>query len=247
MSTVPIIPAPDGSARRTLTDADGVPLARYTHAERDGGVVADQLELEVPLERAVPVLIRALEGMRVSGSEALGRALLAAGARPGRHAHVYSHDLRERPAIPAGFELTPLDRPASALLAAYRAAHPREHVDWPLIEHEDSLAHLSMVLAGGLGPILDCSGLAIAGGRVVGAILVAEATDVPPPVGGPWVMELFRAPDAPGAGRALLERALALCEGPTLGLTVTEGNHRAVRLYEALGFERVWTAFSVEL
>ena len=35
--------------------------------------------------------------MRVAGSEALGRALVAAGAAPARHAHVYSHDLRERP------------------------------------------------------------------------------------------------------------------------------------------------------
>jgi ribosomal protein S18 acetylase RimI-like enzyme len=48
-------------------------------------------------------------------------------------------------------------------------------------------------------------------------------------------------------GRALLQRALQRCDGPTLGLTVTEGNDRAVRLYESLGFERVFTAFSVDL
>jgi hypothetical protein len=244
---VPIIPAADGSGRRTLTDADGVPLARYTHAERDGRVVADQFELEVPLDRALPVITQELVGMRVAGPEDLGRALLAAGASPGRHCHVYSHDLHERPAIAPGFELTPIDRPATELLPVYLAAHPPEHVDSPLIASEDSLRHLSGVLAGGLGPMLDCSGLALEDGRVVGAILVADATDAPPPVGGPWVMELFRAPDAPGAGRALLQRALALSEGPTLGLTVTEGNGRAVRLYEALGFERVMTTYSVDL
>ncbi len=247
MCAVPIIPAPDGSARRTLTDPDGVPVAHYTHAERDGRVVADLLELELPVERALPVILAELRGMRVAGPEALGRALLAAGATPGRHAHVYSHDLRERPAIMAGFELTPIDRPATELLPVYLAAHPPEHVDFPLIANEDSLRHLSRVLADGLGPLLDCSGLAIENGRLVGAILVAEATDATPPVGGPWVMELFRAPDAPGAGRALLQRALALCEGPALGLTVTEGNHRAERLYRALGFERAFTAFSVDL
>jgi hypothetical protein len=250
MSPVPIVPAPDGSARRTLTDADGVPIARFTHAERDGRAVAAELELQAPLERALPVIRRALEGMRVSGPEALGRALVAAGATPGRHARMYSLDLRARPGaaeLPPGIELTPLDRPAAELLPAYRAAHPREHVDWPLLEHEDTLAYLATLLAGGLGPILDSSGLAIAGGRVVGAVIVAEATDAPPPVGGRWVMELFRAPGAPGAGRALLARALALCEGPRLGLTVTVGNDRAERLYRALGFERVSTAFSVDL
>ena len=244
---MPIIPAPDGSERRTLTDADGVALAHYAHAERDGRVVADLFELEVPVERALPLILAELRGMRVAGSEALGRALIAAGATPGRHAHLYSHDLRERPAITAGFALTPVDRPAAELLPAYLAAHPPEHVDTPVIASEDSLQHLTGVLAGGLGPMLGCSGLALEAGRVVGAILVAEATDAPPPVGGPWVMELFRAPDAPGAGRALLQRALALCEGPTLGLAVTEGNGRAVRLYEALGFERVLTVYSVDV
>ena len=244
---MPIITAPDGSERRTLTDAKGVALAHYTPAERDGRVVADLFELEVPIERALPVILAELRGMRVAGSEALGRALLAAGATPGRHAHVYSHDLRERPAITAGFELTPVDRPAAELLPAYLAAHPPEHVDTPVIANEDSHQYLTGVLAGSLGPVLDCSGLAIADGRVVGGILVAEATDAPPPVGGPWVMELFRAPGAPGAGRALLQRALTLCEGPKLGLTVTEGNGRAVRLYESLGFERVSTTYSVNL
>ena len=67
MCAVPIIPAPDGSARRTLTDPDGVPVAHYTHAERDGRVVADLLELELPVERALPVILAELRGMRVAG------------------------------------------------------------------------------------------------------------------------------------------------------------------------------------
>ena len=186
--------------------------------------------------------------MRVAGSEdARARAGRRRRRARGGTRTLYSHDLRERPAITAGFELTPVDRPAAELLPAYLAAHPPEHVDTPVIANEDSRQYLTGVLAGSSARLLDCSGLAIADGRVVGAILVAEATDAPPPVGGPWVMELFRAPGAPGAGARCCSARCALCEGPTLGLAVTEGNGRPMRLYEALGFERVFTTYSVDL
>jgi GNAT superfamily N-acetyltransferase len=109
-----------------------------------------------------------------------------------------------------------------------------------MLKGEDTEAVLARMLGGGYGPLLDCSGVALRDGRVVGAIVCTRLD------GEPWVLEVFREPGARGAGRALLERALALCEGPTLGLAVTEGNP-AVRLYEALGFERVHTAYSVDL
>ena len=238
---MPVIPDPDLPERRTLTDADGVPLARFTQVERDGRLVADLFELEVPVERALPVVTAELRGMRVAGSEDLGRALVRAGAVPARHAHVYSHDLRERPSEPAG--LRGLDHSAADLLPAYLAAHPPDHVDAATIAGEDSEAFLAGLLRGELGPVLDCSGVAERDGRVVGAIVCAE---LDAPFGGPWVMELFRAPGAHGVGRALLERALARCPGPTLGLAVTEGNS-AKGLYEAVGFERAFTTYSVDL
>ena len=59
------------------------------------------------------------------------------------------------------------------------------------------------------------------------------------------MIELFRHPAHRGIGRALLERALALVDGPALGLMVTEGNP-ARALYEALGFRLVHTALVVQ-
>jgi GNAT superfamily N-acetyltransferase len=248
MHLMPVVPDLDRPERRKLVDADGMPLARFIHVERGGRVVADLFELEVPVQRALPTILADLGGMRVAGTEALGRALVAAGGTPARHAHVYSHGLRERPTprLPAGLRFAAADRPAADLLPAYLASHPPDHVDAHVLVAEDSRAHLARILSGELGRGLEGSALAIdADDRVVGAILVNEFVDTDPPFGGPWVMEVFRAPGARGAGRALLERALAVTEG-TLGLAVTHGNP-AERLYAALGFERVFTAFSVDL
>jgi GNAT superfamily N-acetyltransferase len=244
MVNVPIVEDPEYSERRTLVDANGLPIARFVHVERDGRTIADLFELEVPVERALPFVLDELRGMQVAGSEDLGRALVAAGATLHRHSHAYSHDLRDLPEIPGGFELTPVDRPASELLPVYLAAFAPGHPD----RQEPTAAgrHLAGLVAGsGLGPLLPGSGLAIADGAVVGAILIAKMADGPPPFGGPWVIEVFRAPGARGAGRALLARALALTTG-SLGLAVTEGNP-AERLYAELGFKRTFTAYSVDL
>lgn len=245
---MPVVADLERPERRKLVDADGVPLARFVQDARDGRLVADLFELEVPVERALPTILAELRDMRVAGSEALGRALVAAGGTPARHAHVYSHDLCERPTprLPAGLRFAAADRPAGDLLAAYLSSHPPDHVDAHVLTGEDSRAHLARILSGELGRSLEGSALAIDDeDRVVAAILVNEFAATDPPFGGPWVMELFRAPGARGAGRALLERALAVTEG-TLGLAVTDGNP-AERLYVELGFERVFTAYSVDL
>jgi hypothetical protein len=244
MVGVPIVEDPEHSERRTLVDPDGLPIARFVHVERDARTVADLFELEVGVERALPFVLAELRGMRVAGPEDLGRALVAAGGKPHRHSHAYSHDLRVLPEIPTEFELTPVDRPASELLPVYLAAFAPGHPD--RMEAPAAGPHLEGIVAGsGLGPLLPGSGLAIVNGAVVGAILIARMADAPPPFGGPWVIEVFRDPGAPGAGRALLARALALTTG-SLGLAVTDGNP-AERLYVALGFKRTFTAYSVDL
>jgi GNAT superfamily N-acetyltransferase len=235
--------------RTVLRDADG-PVGSYERDERGGHVYADLFRREpgVSPERAARAAFAELRGMRVAGDEPLGRALIAAGGRAVRHAHLMSHDLAERPERrgPPGYRLTDVDRPAVDLLDAYRAAYPPEHPDHRDEPPERSLADLESYLDGtAFGPLLRGSGLAVQGDAVAGAILVGTLPG-DPPVNGPWVIELFRHPSHRGVGRALLERALALADGPALGLMVTEGNP-ARRLYEALGFRHVLTALVVQI
>ena len=147
---------------------------------------------------------------------------------------------------PPGYRLTDVDRPADDMLDAYRAAYPPGHIDHRDESVERSRADLQGYIEGTeFGPLLRGSGLAVARDAVVGAILLGTLPG-DPPVNGPWVIELFRHPDHRGAGRALLERALAIADGPALGLVVTEGNP-ARRLYERLGFRLVHTALVVQI
>jgi GNAT superfamily N-acetyltransferase len=82
MVPVPIVGDVDHPEGRTLADANGLPIV---HVERDGRVIADLLELDVPVERALPYVLEGLQGMCVAGLEDLGRALVARGARLHRH------------------------------------------------------------------------------------------------------------------------------------------------------------------
>jgi hypothetical protein len=246
---VPVRPDPSVPARRVLADGAGTLLARFLPDEQDGRPTAHAFELETSLEQALPAILRDLRGWRIGADEALGTALLAAGARPVRHLHLLRRDLRAAPATrasaaPAGLDLRPADRPAEDLVDAFRAAFPPSHPDGP---REHPRTELATILSGALGPLLDASALAVDGeGRVRAAVLVTAS-----PVTGPWIMECFRdpGPSYAGAGRALLERALlhATRAGlATLGLTVTHGNP-AQRLYDALGFANVRTVLSVDL
>jgi len=234
----------------TLTDADG-PIGTYDRGERDGRLSADLFTREpgVSAERAARAVLDQLSGWRIAGDEALGRALIAAGGRPLRHAHLMSNDMTARPRWrhPTGYRLTAVDRPAADLVDAYRAAFPPGHVDHRDEPPERSLAELDRLLVGSdFGPPLRGSGLAVAAdGTVVGAILLGVLPGEPP-LNGPWLIEVFRHPAHRGVGRALCERALALVQAETLGLMVSEGNP-ARRLYEDLGFRLVHTALVVQV
>jgi GNAT superfamily N-acetyltransferase len=245
-----IRPDPARPGWQRLVEPGGTPVARYLGSGRR----ADLLELceGVGVERALPTILADLQGFRVSGSEGLGRALVAAGACPSRHAHVLSRDLRADPAwqarpAPDGLSLAPADRPAAELVAACVAAYPPGHPDGGRV---DVVTELGRILAGEqLGPLLDCSGVAVDRDGVVRAAVLVTGSPGEPPFGGPWVCDCFREPGFAGAGRALMERALLVATRAGLGavgLAVTEGNS-AASLYAALGFRRVLTSFAVEL
>jgi ribosomal protein S18 acetylase RimI-like enzyme len=222
----------------------------FVEGRRDGRPWADLVELAPgrTVDEAVAELLAERAGWAISADETLGRALIAAGAQPLRHAHVQSRDLVADPppptwSEPPGVRLTGVDRPAAALVAAYDAAYRPGHPDYDRY----GASGLTRLLAGEHGLELESSGLAVDDtGAVVGACLIG-GTDLPPPFGGPWVLELFRDPRYPGVGRALLERSLARLAAAgraSLGLAVTDGNP-ARELYRRLGLADVSTSLTV--
>jgi GNAT superfamily N-acetyltransferase len=253
---VPVVPDPSRADRRLFCDGDGRPLASFLPGERDGRPLADLVEPAegTTIEEIARAMAAELTGWKVAGHVELGRALMELGARPSRHAHVHSRDLRRDPA-PAEWAdapgIGPLDRTAAELVDIYAAAYPPSHIDWVYSgPPKDYEADLAGVLDGTIaGPRLDASRLALdATGEPIGALIVTNP-EGDPPFGGPWVAELFRRPgdDLRGTGRALLQAGLAVATAgglPALGLAVTEGNP-ARALYESLGFEHVRSSLSV--
>jgi GNAT superfamily N-acetyltransferase len=247
---------PERRGWRVLADGEGARLVRFRTSVHDGSAVTGGVERcpDVSVERAAAAVMAELRGRLVCRDVALGEALVAAGARAGRHAEVLSHDLRGLPApsrAPDGVRIVPVDRSAADLAAVFRAAYPREHPDFRAHPYpEDPALELAPLLDGRLvGPLLGASALALDGaGRAVGAALV-NRTAGSPPEAGPWLSQLFRSPTHPGTGRSLLGHvlvALAAADEPALGLAVTHGNP-AARLYRQLGFRPAFSAFNVEL
>jgi GNAT superfamily N-acetyltransferase len=258
---VPVVSDPSGPDARLLLRRDGTVLASFREGVRDGRRLADLVEPApgVAVTEVADLVMEDLAGWKVAGAPALGRALAERGARPTRHAHVHSRDLRRHPApadwadppLPAGMRLGPLDRDAHALAGVYAAAYPPGHVDWtwtgPPPDYE---ADLAGILSGRIaGPVLGCSRLAVDARDEPAGVLIVTSTEGDPPAGGPWIAELFRRPgdDGRGLGRALLQAGTAAATSaglPSLGLAVTDGNP-AQRLYEALGFARAISSLTV--
>jgi GNAT superfamily N-acetyltransferase len=258
---MPVVTDPGRPESRLLLDPAGREIGRFELRRRNGRPLADRFSLApgVAPEDGAAAILAELPGWRVSSDEPLARQLLAAGGRPGRHAHAMSRDLVRSPAPAAwleppeldGVRLTPVDRPAIDLASACAAAFPPDHPDY---RHTPAPANpeieIDQLMSGRtIGPLLSCSVLAVgADGTVAGAILV-NRTDGEPPFGGPWISLLFRHPDARGCGAALLRRALALATRDGLaavGLAVTHGNP-AVGLYDAHGFTHVLESVDVDL
>jgi hypothetical protein len=257
---LPVAADPDHPRRRILTGADGAPVATFEAAERGDRPTADFF---TPADGVAPATAAAeaiaqLGGWRIAADPALAQRLVAAGGRPGRHAHVLSRDLVRDPApdgwleprTPPGYRLTAADRPASDLAAACVAAYPPGHPDFADIPDGRPDRELDDLMAGRLiGPLLRCSGLIVRDdGSVAGAIIVT-AGEGEPPLGGPWIGQVFRHPDAPGTGGPLLRRALAVAtrDGlPALSLAVTHTNP-ARAVYATFGFSEALESVSVDV
>lgn len=227
-----------------LLAPDGRLVAVFERAERHGVPLADVLEPCAALEDVTEAVLRELPGWLVAGPPELGAALLTAGAQARRHAHVLTHALRDVPAA-ADPRVVALTASPQELRPAHDAAYGPGHPD-----HEFAIrGGLGALMEGGIvGPVLPCSRMAVVDGRIAGAAIVC-ASDGRPPLGGPWLAELFREPGRAGVGAALLRGALAAAalDGlPAMGLAVTEGN-RARGLYEELGFELVRTTVTVRV
>ena len=204
---------------------------------------------DVPVSEAVATIRSAFPGWAVSTSDVdLAQALTEGGAQTLRHAHAMSHDLKslpERAGLP-GLEIEAVDAAKLRRLApqvgpVLAAAYPPGHPDHRHDTTEAAVAAVERVAAGEvLGPLLSVSVVGRHEGAVIGGCLVVDR-EGPPPSGGPWVLDIFRDPAAPGrgAGRALLVEALhrARAAGlPALSLAVSHENHGPRRLYEAIGF-----------
>ena len=243
-----------GPHGRVLLDAAGAPIGRFDTGFRDGVPMADLFDREpgVDAEQAARAIRAELLGWRVAADEEVGRALLRAGGELKRHGHLYSYDFAHTSAprmwrTPSGIRLTDIDRPAADLVRARIAAYPPGHPDHAQVPDDHERELHPWLYEGTFGPLLAGSGLAVdERGDVVGAIILGVVPG-DPPRNGPWVIDVFRDPRARGAGRALMERALALATVDTLGLIVTEGNDAARRLYESVGFELLISSIVVQL
>jgi ribosomal protein S18 acetylase RimI-like enzyme len=246
-------PHADWPDRTSLHGDDGELLLVFTLAEstRDGRTWADGAwrPAAAPVEAVRDVVLEAMSGYAFSTSDTeLADALLAAGAVRMRHAHGLSHPLTTLPDAPLSPDVQVERLSAEELFThaeafgdinfrAYAPGHPdHEHGD------VDSAAREMRAIALGhiLGPYLDVSQVARVDGVVVGACLVVDREGNPPD-GGPWIVDVFRDPDAnqPGIGRSMIAEALevSLRAGLRgLSLAVSHENENAIGLYRSLGF-----------
>jgi len=230
---------------------NGVPVLRYLRGDGERPQ-ADLARPLVPVEQAGPAVRDELAGWDLSTDDQdLEEALVAAGARLVRHAHVLSFDLVAgagridplwtQPEVAEPLRVTGVDRPADELAAVELAAFPPGHPDHESADRSQAREMLRRCCDGELvGPFLpQASGLVVDGERVV-AFLLANRMPGDPPLGGAWLSDVARDPDPAyrGLGAVLVRRALALLAQagePAFGLAVSDGNP-ARGLYESLGF-----------
>ncbi len=233
--------------RDPLVDATGRTVATFLRGVRDDLPLADDLEPAngASAELIVEAIEQSLTGHIVGAPRDIGDLLVARGAVLRRRSTLMECDPRlPRPAtpVPDGVSISAASGCSpDDLLDAYIDAYPPDHPDHHVGLDRDGQRELLRGLMDGevIGPLLGCARAARTAGGFIGAALVFDPGGEPP-LGVPWIGELFRHPDAPrGTGAALLAAALdqAGQDGlPVIGLRVSDGNP-ARRLYDQLGFQ----------
>jgi GNAT superfamily N-acetyltransferase len=233
--------------REPLTDVSGRTLATFLRGTRDELPLADDLQpaAGVSAELIADAVERELPGHIVGAPRKLGELLVVRGATPRRRSTLMDWDRSlprsPAPAVPDGVTIGPAAGcSADELMDAYIDAYPPDHPDCHAGLDRDGQREMLRTLMDGevIGPLLGCSRVARTAAGCLGAVLVNDPQGEPP-LGVPWVSELFRHPDAPqGTGAALLAAALEQAradELPLVGLRVSDGNP-ARALYDRLGF-----------
>jgi len=210
-----------------------------------GALIFPALDRVVATRRVATVMSEVAPGSAVVLSDQDVRdGLLAEGAQQIRHVHTMRHHLHDVPAARSTSGLTlrtwqagDADLLARALVAAYGPGHP----DARGPDLGEAAASLANMVGDPDNLLMErATQVAVVEGQPVAAAVVVRSDHV---TGwhGPWLMNMFRAPDPPlpGIGAAVLTRSLEILAAdgePHLGLAVTDTNP-ARRVYERLGFE----------
>ena len=247
---------------KALADADG-PVLRYVPELRDGAPIADLASVTPhrTTKAAATAALAQLPGWLLATDDlSLAGCLVKLGAKPRRHAVVMQCDLR----IPTTelepdprFTLRPLPdttdpRAWASILPRWRAAFPPDHPDHFDGDDPLAIAFLRRLIDGSeLGPLHRSTTLLAdeSGTPVAGIMVNVRSQD--PPMGGPWVADIWRDPAlrGTGVGTVLINHAktlLALDGYAALGLAVTAGNP-ARASYQAQGFRTVTESQTVLL
>jgi GNAT superfamily N-acetyltransferase len=230
-------------------------VLRYVPELREGTPIADLAS--VPSHRssgdAAAAALAQLPGWLLATTDfALANRLIKTGAKPRRHAVVMQCDLRaamDPVDIDPRFTLRPLPdttdpRAWAPLLPSWRAAFPPDHPDHFDGDDPLAIAFLRRLVDGSeLGPLHRSTTLLLDehGTPVAGIMVNIRSQD--PPLGGPWIADIWRDPALrrTGVGAMLISHAKRLLveDGHAcLGLTVTAGNP-ARATYHAQGFRTV--------
>ncbi|WP_409482880.1 GNAT family N-acetyltransferase [Arsenicicoccus dermatophilus] len=142
---------------------------------------------------------------------------------------------------PPRVALRPLEAATTTALAAlYLASYPPGIA---AADMDEAVAEIEATFRGEYGVLRsDAGATAWSADHPVGAIMVVERSIWDPGLDGPFVIELFVAPEARGlgAGRALMAHAIQACArsgDAALSLRVGEGTSpAAMAIYRSLGF-----------